>query len=56
MCHAYCISDNFPDNLCHEVEYNIEYNGNKYKHFFEYHDPYTTYKHVTMIGLFKLEI
>jgi hypothetical protein len=39
-CHSYCIIDGFPDNLCHDTEINIEYNGNKYKHFFQYIDPY----------------
>ena len=38
--------------MCHEVEYKIEYNGNKYKHFFEYHDPYSSFKHVKQKGAF----
>ena len=39
ICHAYCISDSFPDNVCNEVEYNIEYNQNKYKGFYTYANP-----------------
>ena len=41
LCHGQCITDNFPDNICKEVEYNIVYNGNHYKYFFEYPDPYS---------------
>ena len=40
VCHAYCITDGFPDSMCHEEDFEITYNGNSYKNFFHYFDPY----------------